>query len=308
MPLEHPTSARVHLALAVVAVLFSANYIVAKFALQHLNPFAFSWLRVLGSSVALQSLLAARRQQPFLPKGSLPAMAAYSLLGVVANQLLFITGLSMTTAHEAAILITTIPIATLLGAIFLRTERASARQLLGIAIAAGGALLLLLPKASGAHGATNRLLGDILIIINCACYGLYLVVSRDVMRRYSPLRVIAQIFSIGTLLMFPFCVPGLLQTEWSSVPTSAWVALLAVIAGPTVGAYLLNGWALVRASSTAVAAYTYVQPFLATLLAWLLLGERLTGIVFVAATLIMSGVFLAGRRGAAGRDENSAPV
>lgn len=293
----HEGQARVHLALATVAVLFSANYIIAKFALEHFNSFAFVWLRVAGSAVALQAIVAARGENRFLPRSDFKTTAVYSLLGVVANQLLFITGLSMTTAHEAAILITTVPIATLIGALALGTEKANSRQIGGIAIAAIGALLLLIPKAGApAATATNRVLGDLLIIINCASYGIYLVVSREIMKRYSALRVVAQIFATGTLLMLPFCIAGLVRTRWAEIPLSAWGALLAVIAGPTVGAYLLNGWALARASSTAVAAYTYVQPLLASLLAWSLLGEHLSAGTFAAAALIIAGVFLAGRR------------
>lgn len=290
------TPPRVHLALAAVAVLFSANYIIAKIALEHFNPFAFAWLRVLGSAIALQLMLALTRQPQLLPREEILRTLAFSLLGVVINQLLFITGLSMTTAHEAAILITTIPIFTLAGAIALRTERAAWRNVAGIAIAAAGALLLLLPRGTVSHAASNRIVGDLLIIVNCASYGLYLVVSKGLMRCYPALRIIAQIFSIGAVAMFPFCVGGLAATRWEAIPLSAWGALLAVIAGPTVGAYLLNGWALARATSTAVAAYTYVQPFLASLLAALFLGERLSATAVVAAALIVAGVYLASRR------------
>jgi drug/metabolite transporter (DMT)-like permease len=288
--------ARVHLALAAVAILFSANYIIAKLALAHFNPFAFAWLRVLGSSIALQMLLLLRHEPAFLPRYELRSVTLYSLLGVVINQLLFITGLSLTTAHEAAILITTIPIFTLAGTLMLKTETASTRNLIGIAIAAAGALLLLVPRGSVAHGGSERVLGDILIIINCASYAFYLVLSKSLMHRFSASRVIAQIFSIGTILMFPFCLPGLMRTRWESIPLSAWLSLAAVIAGPTVAAYLINGWALARATSTAVAAYTYVQPFLASLLAAIFLSERLTAVSFLAAVLIVAGVFLASAR------------
>jgi drug/metabolite transporter (DMT)-like permease len=73
------------------------------------------------------------------------------------------------------------------------------------------------------------------------------------------------------------------------------VALLAVIAGPTVAAYILNAWALRHADSSVVAAYTYVQPVLATILGAIVFGEEIRGIVLVAAAMIFAGVALAGR-------------
>ena len=68
-----------------------------------------------------------------------------------------------------------------------------------------------------------------------------------------------------------------------------------MILGPTVAAYLLQAWALRHADSSSVAAYTYVQPVLATLLGAMIFGERVRGIVVVAAVMIFLGVWLAGR-------------
>ena len=72
--------------------------------------------------------------------------------------------------------------------------------------------------------------------------------------------------------------------------------LAIVIAGPTVGAYLLNAWALANAESSLVAAYTYLQPFITAFLAAVLLHETIGSSAVVAAVVIFAGVWLAGRR------------
>ena len=72
--------------------------------------------------------------------------------------------------------------------------------------------------------------------------------------------------------------------------------LVLVILGPTVAAYILQAWALRHAASSSVAAYTYVQPVLATFMAAMLFGERIRSIVIVAAAMIFTGVWIAGRR------------
>jgi len=68
-----------------------------------------------------------------------------------------------------------------------------------------------------------------------------------------------------------------------------------VILGPTVAAYLLQAWALRHADSSMVAAYTYLQPVLAGILGAIFLGERIRSMVVLAAAMIFSGVWLAGR-------------
>jgi drug/metabolite transporter (DMT)-like permease len=88
----------------------------------------------------------------------------------------------------------------------------------------------------------------------------------------------------------------MMRQDWHALSPRAWLALALVIAGPTVGAYLLQAWSLRYADSSLVAAYTYVQPVLATLLGALFLAETLRPIVIAAAALIFSGVWLAGRK------------
>jgi drug/metabolite transporter (DMT)-like permease len=278
---------RVHAALAAVSILFSINYILAKVALAEIEPFAFAWLRVAGSTLLLQCVVRLRGSTP-LPRSDWPRAIVYSILGVVLNQLMFITGLSMTSAHEAAILITTIPIFTLVAAVALRIERASLFALAGILLAGAGALLIIGP--SGLTAAGQQLLGNSLILLNCASYAFYLVVSRPLLQRTSAISAMSLLFAAGTVILFPFCLPALLRLSWSSIGISSWLALAGVIAGPTVAAYVLNAWALARAESSLVAAYTYVQPFLAAILAALILDEELHVRVFAAAVLIIAGV------------------
>jgi drug/metabolite transporter (DMT)-like permease len=276
-----------------VAVLFSLNYIIGKIGLRHFHPMAFAWLRVAGSAIALQLIVRGRRLPP-LPRMYWREGIVYGLLGVVINQLMFLSGLSRTTAHEAAILITTIPIFTLIAALIIGSESVTVWNVLGMLLAGIGAILVIQPD--GFLSDRTRLLGDVFVLINCAAYGLYLVFSKPLMSRVPAIPAISFFFSAGTIMMFPFCIRPLWQTHWSGIPAAGWLALAGVIAGPTVAAYILNGWALAWADSTVVAAYVYVQPFLATVLAVVFLHESLETIVVIAGCFIIAGVWLSSRR------------
>lgn len=284
----------VHLVLTTVAVLFSANYILMKVALAGLDALALAWLRVAGSALLLGAIYV-RHRTPLVPFTGREkrALLLYALLGVVFNQLLFIGGLARTTAQHAAILIVTIPVFALLVAIALGHERASAARAAGIFLAAAGAIAI--PLRSGVGPGGGSLGGDVMIILNSFSYATYLVLSKPMMSRHSSVRVITALFVAGAFLI-PFSARSLAAVAWRQVPPGAWVALLLVIAGPTVGAYLLNGWALARAETSVVAAYTYLQPLLASLLAATFLGEQLSAPVAAAALLIIAGVWLAGRQ------------
>lgn len=273
-----------------VAALFSLNYIVSKVAMHSFGALSFAWLRVAGAAIVLNVFAPGRG----FTRSDSWRITGFAILGVVLNQTMFLGGLSLTNAHVAAILITLIPVFTLIVAIILRLERTTVRKVSGITLALAGALLVV--GGEGSSGMTGAVAGTLLIIGNCMAYAVYLVVSKPVVSRLSPTRVIARMFAIGAVLILPIALPSLIRQEWRSIPGSAWLGLLVVIAGPTVGAYVINAWTLKYAEASVVAAYTYLQPVLTTILAWIFLGERLRGIVAFAGLMILTGVALAARR------------
>ncbi len=252
-------------------------------------PFAFAWLRIAGSALLMNVVV----RGTHFNRRDTRRIAGFSVLAVVLNQTLFLGGLARTTAHVAAILITTIPVFALGAAIVVGRERATGAKIGGIALSAAGALLVI--GGEGIGGAMQSLLGSSMIVANCLCYALYLVLFKPDMERLSPAPVLARMFAIGTLLMLPISLPSLLRQDWQNIPPLAWIILGLVILGPTVGAYMLNAWALRHAESSLVAAYTYVQPVLATILAAVFLHEQLHASVAVAAAMIFAGVAIAGR-------------
>lgn len=285
-----PSPARLHGALFIVALLFSANYVISKMGMRSFAPLSFAWLRVAGSALILLLLA---RHEPAIAKSDRLRLTGFAVLGVVINQSLFLAGLAFTTVHAAAILITTIPVFALAAAIITGGERASAPRIGGIALAGAGALLVV--GGERVAGSTSSAIGAAMIVANCLSFALYLVLSKPTMARLSARAVVSWMFATGAILMLPIAAPSLLREEWNRIPPSAVVSLLLVIAGPTVAAYLLNAWALRHADSSVVAAYTYVQPILATILGALLLGETMNRAAIVAGAMIFAGVWLAGR-------------
>ncbi|MFL6245811.1 MAG: DMT family transporter [Thermoanaerobaculia bacterium] len=284
-----PSLFTLHTSLFTVALLFSANYIISKLGMREFSPMVFAWLRIAGAAAILGWIA---RKEPPLSRDDARRVAGFAILGVVINAPLFLLGLSMTSVHVAAILITTIPVFTAAAAIALGRERASATRIGGIALACAGALLVV--GGESFTGTWRSFLGAVLIVINCLSYALYLVFSKPAMATLSARRVVARMFAVGTLVLLPIAAWPMARQNWS-LSSGAWLALALVIAGPTIAAYLLQAWALRYADSSLVATYTYVQPVLATILGAMFFAETMHAIVIAAAAMIFAGVYLAGR-------------
>lgn len=280
----------VQLVLVVGQALFATLAIAGKLALRELPAPLLVLFRVWGAAGAFL-LLRRRAGLPGIRAGrDLTRVALYSLLGVVGNQLLFAQGLAHTTAINASLLITTVPVFTLAIALALRQERASHLKVVGLALALGGALALVGPGALDLSA--RHALGNALIALNALCHAAYLVLSKDLLRRYPPLTVVTGVFAWGAVGVLPFGLPALQRTDLAAVHAATWLAVLYIIAVPTVAVYWLNLWALERAESSRVAIYVFVQPLATVLIAPALLGERLELETALAGLAILAGILL----------------
>jgi drug/metabolite transporter (DMT)-like permease len=283
-----------HLALVIVQIAFAAGAVEGKLALNPVasggagvNPVALAMARMAGGALFFQVFVRAARQLRPVDAADHRRIAGLATLGVVLNQTLFLVGLRVTTAFAAALLGATIPVFAAAFAVVFRIERARATTGVGLALAIAGVLWL--------TGVGSLDWGAIAIALNCLCYSLYIVLSKRVIERLGSLTVVTWLFTWGALLMAPLGASPLVRGmgEWSP---KAWLFVGFFVAGPTIVAYLLNAWAIGRASPTLVTVYIYLQPVFAALMQWLQLGEPIGSRALGATALILAGVAVVATR------------
>lgn len=267
--------------------MFGTWPILGKIALTALPSTVLVALRVVGAAIAFAILQRAFGRSQKIRGSDYKRLALYALLGVVLNQLLFVKGLSLTTVINATLLGTTIPVFTLLASLALGYDRMSFRKALGISLSAAGVVYLLYPER---HFSSDTGLGNLLIVLNSISYGVYLAISKDMLKRYGALTVITWIFIFGSLGTLPIGGYTLMTAPLQQVGIAVWLAVLYIILVPTVGAYYLNASALARVEPSTVAVYIYLQPLIAFAIAPLVLDEKWNSRTWLASALIFSGV------------------
>lgn len=280
---------RPHLALIAVQLMFGTLPLAAKLALRALPDAGLVGLRITGAAIAFTILrYTSRHSRTVEGWRDYAWLAVYSLLGVVINQFLFIKGLSLSTAINATVLGTAIPVFTLLAGAVLGYERLTKRKVFGVLLAAGGVVYLIDPLRAEFSSQTN--LGNVLLVINALSYGIYIALSQKMIQHYGALTVIAWLFLFASIVAIPVGGYTLARVDLASVGWMTWLAVLYIILVPTVGSYYLNSWALARVAPSTVAVYVYLQPLIAFALAPLLLGEQFSSRTWIATALIFTGV------------------
>lgn len=287
---------KAHLAVLAANFIFGAGYAVVKtITPEFIAPFALNVVRVLSSLLLFWLLFLMKPSNAGFERKHLPRFLLCALTGVAINQLLFIKGLSLTTAIHSSLLSLGTPIFITIIAAWLLKEKLTLYKIAGLALGIGGATMLILMKDNSTSG-KDMLLGDILIIINAISYAFYLVLVRPLMEHYKPIHVLRWVFTFGTFMILPFGLEQFIDTNWAAFGTNQWIALAFVALFVTFFAYLFNVYGLSVIGSSATGSYIYTQPVFAAIIAMVFMGEHFTITKALAAICIFSGVYLVNLR------------
>ncbi len=286
-----------HLAVLIVNLIYSGNYFIAKGIMPtYLSPNFFILLRI-GGAFSLFWIIKFFIKET-IHKKDYWRIALCGLFGISMNQLLFFQGLSITSAVDASIIMTSTPILVSIFSFLILKNPFTINKVVGITLGLAGAIYLIV-LGSKETTTESSLLGNLLVLGNASSYSVYLVLVKPLMSKYKPITVITWVFSFGLLYTLPF---GLAAFDESSF-NFGWdivLGIIYVVLFTTFFAYLLNIYGLSILPPTAVSAYIYLQPVFAMIIGIIIAynQDTATGITFekMAATLlIFVGVYLVGR-------------
>ena len=278
-----------HLALFGANLIYAFNYGFAKDVMDggYVPPFAFILFRAIGATFLfwITSFFFYEK----IEKKDIWRFALCGFFGVTANQLMFFSGLSLTSTIHASIIMISSPIIVSILSIFMIKDRMNWKKALGIGVGLVGALMVIIHKnkTSGEFG----IWGDLLIFLNASSYGLYLITVKPLMSKYQPVTVIKWVFTFGLIGVIPFGTYQLSEVNWI-MPNDILLKIGFVILFTTYFCYLFNIYGIKYLSPTIVSTYIYLQPILTSFIALFTGREELESIVIFSSLLIFSGVYL----------------
>jgi len=286
-----------HLALSGAALIYGANYIIAKSVMPNpIDANSFIALRVIGACVLFW--LVAFRRITIPDRSDWWRFVLCAITGVATNQLLFFNGLSLTSPVNASIIMTSNPILVMIISAIALKQRITLLKTGGILLGAAGAITLLWLSSFDITKQTS-LKGDVFILVNSISWAFYLVLIKPLMRKYHPLMITAWVFLIGIALVFPFGGMGVKSIDWEMLSNWQWFSVIYVIVATTFLTYLFNMIGVHRLSPTVASSYIYFQPMLAGFFAFVFstfLDRDFTGDItwmkVFCASLIFAGVFM----------------
>jgi len=278
-----------------MAIFWGGTFIAGRTLAQQIGPFSAAFLRFVVASACLLMIAWGRRRQlqPPRPKHILP-LVLLGLTGVFSYNYFFFKGLQLIEAGRAAIIIATNPVFIALFAAIIFKERMTALRVSGICLSVLGAMVVITRGEPAVIFSGGLGWGELFIFCCVASWVTYSLLGKAVLADLSPLTAVTCSSVIGALLLlFPAVAEGLLEGWPYSITVWGSVSYLGIF-GTVVGfVWFYQG--IQRIGPTKAGLFINFVPVSAVLLAFLILGEPITGSLMVGVVLVSCGVYLTNR-------------
>jgi len=291
---------KAHLALLATTLIFGFAYNIVKSLMPSmLSPMQLIFIRLLGGVIVFWLF-----QRLFVPekveRKDLFMLAVCGMFGFALNQTLFYEGLNLSTPVDASLIHVLNPILVMVFASLILGEKVTWKKAGGIALGASGVLILILYGRQVSFSG-NHALGNILIFLNMVFYALYLVLIKPLIGKYHTTTILKWVSFFGFIFILPLSVKPAMEINFAAISMAAWLGIVYIIFLNTFVAYLLINFALKSVSATVVSYYSYLQPFIASVMAVTIGQGSITIPKILAALLIFSGVYIVNRSNSSDR-------
>jgi len=270
-----------------IGAIWGSSFLFIAEALGAFEPGLITWLRV---SLGAATLLLFRGARTRIEREDLLRVVALSVLWVAIPFTLFPLAQQHVSSAVAGMLNGGVPlVAAAIGAAMLRALPGR-MQLAGLVLGFTGIVLISLPElGEGSSGA----IGVAMIVVADLCYGLAIVISAPLQRRYGALPVMARMLAFAAVWTAPFGLVSIADSSfsWSAVGS---VAVLGILG--TGLAFVLMGNLVANVGSTRASFATYLIPVVATFLGIIVRNEAVALVAIVGVGLVIAGAALASRK------------
>jgi drug/metabolite transporter (DMT)-like permease len=195
----------------------------------------------------------------------------------------------LTSVANAVVLANLAPIFVTLAAWLLWRTKPTVMFLAGLAAALTGVMLMVGGDFSNTSG--HALLGDALGVITAMFYAAYQLTVKKLRGNIGTARIMAVSSMVTAAILLPLAL--LSGEQFFPATPAGWGKVLGLALVSQVAGQSLIAYALAHLPATLSSVGLLLQPVMAGLFAWILLGETLSAVAVAGAVLVLIGIRIA---------------
>ena len=279
--------------LLLMIVIWGTNFSIVKVALRDFPEIPFNAMRmVVGTVVFLTTLWFTRdsaKPRPALTRADWIQLFFLGVVGTFLYQLCFVAAVRRTSVGNGSLIIGLSPIVISLMSAVVGHERIRPLRWLGVFMALLGLYFVV---GHGVEFSPQSLRGDLLMLGGVMCWATYSVASQPILKRHSPLVVIAITFSVGATMYLLMMSPILLDVNWAAVSGFSWFLMFSSAFLALNVSYWIWYTGLKKLGGSRTSMYSYLTPIVAMIVAAIWIGEPISGNQIAGASAIFAGLLI----------------
>ncbi len=280
-----------HFFLGIVVLTWGINFGIVKSAFWDLPPILFAAVRFTLSGILIFIMTLWREKGLRIRWEDMLKVVLVGGMGIGLYQILWSLGLHVTSASNSALILSTQPLLGTLYMNLVKKESVGKRQYLGMVLALGGVILVILKPTVKFHFSLETLSGDLLTLLAGVCSTIFFSAwSKPLLKIYSPLRLMGYCMMIGASVLWIAVFLDPHSVAWGEVSVRAWESLAYAIFFSGVLGHVCWYEGIGRIGVTKSLVYLYFIPICAVLFNTFLMGEKIFLQQIIGGTLILWGV------------------
>lgn len=274
-----------------MTLLFGLSFIATKQALTGLGIFQVVFARHALALFLLTAILWTDRQKFYIARRDWNKFLVLTAVEPIGYFIFETFGLRYTSPSHVSVIIATIPIFSLIFAIWIINEKTHWIGVIGIIFSLIGVYVIISVQQKTAL-APRPLLGNLLALGAAVSAGLYNVLCRRLTRTYSPWTITFYQSVVATIVFSPMAIGEAFWRVEFYINAKVVYSILYLAFGSSIVAYYLLNYALSRLHTSRVAVFSNLIPVVTIFASWIIYGELLSLSQFAGAALVILGIYL----------------
>ena len=215
-----------------------------------------------------------------------PGILMLGITGIAVYHVALNYGETTISAGAAGFIIGSTPIFATLFSVFLLKDHPKMFAWIGIFISFLGITFIAFGESGGVHFSK----GAFLVLLAAMSGGLYCVIQKKMLSKYSAFELTAYSMWIGTILT-TFFIPGL-HTAIQNAPLKSTIAVIYLGVFPAAFAYVTWAYILSKLSVARAVSFLYLVPIIAVIIAWFWLKETPKILSLIGGAVALAGVII----------------
>lgn len=279
--------------LLLVVFIWAANYPLAKWAITGMDVFIFNALRFVTAALVTTIIFFTRSTWQPINREGWKGIISTGFIAHVLYQVVFLYGLSLTTAGNSAVLLSTAPLWTLFINAKLHKEKIRIPMWIGMAISLVGIVSIITGSGKQIDLGGTAIFGDLICIVAAILWGLHTNLQKPLLVDYSVFQLTFLMMGIGGAGLSLIALPHALSFHWGTLP---WTYYLAAILSGAISIGLGNiFWSngVRRLGPGRTSNFSNLIPVIAFIIAYVTLREEISLIQVLGVAVTMVGVWVA---------------